>query len=395
MKSLKSICVALCAALVLAGCGMSKTGQGALIGAGGGAGLGAIVGALAGNTAIGAAIGTAVGAGAGAIIGKKMDKAKKEAEAIQNAQVEEVTDANGLDAVKMTFDSGILFNTGKADLSAASKSSLQQLATVLKNNSDCDVAIQGYTDNQGWKNSTAEQSAQKNQALSLDRATAVSSYLQALSVPVSQIKSVEGFGQSNPVADNSTKAGQAQNRRVEVYMYALSHHWVSIDKISPNLPKAVMGSEDAKFLAHHGFDYEAIEHAAKRNRQHPEKRKLGASTISQQTAKNVFLWPGRSWVRKGFEVYFTTLIEFMWPKQRIMEVYLNSIEMGDGIYGADAVAEEHFDTDALHLTKAQCALIAATLPNPRKFSSKRPSPYILKRQARILREMRFVPDFPK
>ena len=220
MKSLKSICVALCAALELAGCGMSKTGQGALIGAGGGAGRGAIVGALAGNTAIGAAIGTAVGAGAGAIIGKKMDKAKKEAEAIQNAQVEEVTDANGLDAVKMTFDSGILFNTGKADLSAASKSSLQQLATVLKNNSDCDVAIQGYTDNQGWKNSTAEQSAQKNQALSLDRATAVSSYLQALSVPVSQIKSVEGFGQSNPVADNSTKAGQAQNRRVEVYMYA-------------------------------------------------------------------------------------------------------------------------------------------------------------------------------
>ena len=211
MKSLKSICVALCAALVLAGCGMSKTGQGALIGAGGGAGLGAIVGALAGNTAIGAAIGTAVGAGAGAIIGKKMDKAKKEAEAIQNAQVEEVTDANGLDAVKMTFDSGILFNTGKADLSAASKSSLQQLATVLKNNSDCDVAIQGYTDNQGWKNSTAEQSAQKNQALSLDRATAVSSYLQALSVPVSQIKSVEGFGQSNPVADNSTKAGQADD----------------------------------------------------------------------------------------------------------------------------------------------------------------------------------------
>lgn len=220
MKSLKSICVALCAALVLAGCGMSKTGQGALIGAGGGAGLGAIIGALAGNTAIGAAIGTAVGAGAGAIIGKKMDKAKKEAEAIQNAQVEEVKDSNGLDAVKVTFDSGILFSTGKSTLTSSSKASLQELANVLKNNSDCDVAIQGYTDNQGWKNSTAEQSAQKNQALSLDRATAVSSYLQALSVPVSQIKSVEGFGQSNPVADNSTKAGQAQNRRVEVYMYA-------------------------------------------------------------------------------------------------------------------------------------------------------------------------------
>lgn len=220
MKSLRTICVALCAALVLVGCNMSNTAKGTAIGAGGGAALGAIVGALAGNTVIGAAVGTAVGAGAGAIIGNKMDKAKKEAEAIQNAQVEEVTDANGLEAVKMTFDSGILFATGKSNLTAASKTSLQQLATVLKNNSDCDVAIQGYTDNQGWKKSTPEESAQKNQALSLDRATAVSSYLLALSVPASQIKSVEGFGQNNPVADNSTKAGQAQNRRVEVYMYA-------------------------------------------------------------------------------------------------------------------------------------------------------------------------------
>ena len=219
MKSLKTIAITLCAALVVS-CGMSNTGKGALIGAGGGAALGAIVGALAGNTAIGAAVGGAVGAGAGAIIGKKMDKAKKEAEAIQNAQVEEVTDANGLEAVKMTFDSGILFATGKSDLTTASKTSLQQLATVLKNNGDCDVAIQGYTDNQGWKKSTPEQSAQKNLALSLDRATAVSTYLQALSVPASQIKSVDGFGQANPVADNSTKAGQAQNRRVEVYMYA-------------------------------------------------------------------------------------------------------------------------------------------------------------------------------
>lgn len=219
MKSLKTIAITLCAALVVS-CGMSNTGKGALIGAGGGAALGAIVGALAGNTAIGAAVGGAVGAGAGAIIGKKMDKAKKEAEAIQNAQVEEVTDANGLEAVKMTFDSGILFATGKSDLTSASKTSLQQLATVLKNNGDCDVAIQGYTDNQGWKKSTPEQSAQKNLALSLDRATAVSTYLQALSVPASQIKSVDGFGQANPVADNSTKAGQAQNRRVEVYMYA-------------------------------------------------------------------------------------------------------------------------------------------------------------------------------
>lgn len=175
----------------------------------------------------------------------------------------------------------------------------------------------------------------------------------------------------------------------------LSHHWVPLEKISPSLPLAVMASEDANYLSHHGFDYEAIEHAAKRNREHPEKRKLGASTISQQTAKNVFLWPGRSWIRKGFEVYFTTLIELMWSKQRIMEVYLNSIETGDGIYGADAVAEEHFHTDALHLTKAQCALIAATLPNPRKFSSLHPSAYMLKRQARILHEMNFVKKMPK
>ena len=170
----------------------------------------------------------------------------------------------------------------------------------------------------------------------------------------------------------------------------LSHDWEPLTNISKDLPIAVMASEDAKFLDHHGFDYQAIEHAAKRNRQHPEKRKLGASTISQQTAKNVFLWPGRSWVRKGFEVYFTALIELMWPKERIMEVYLNSIEMGNGIYGAQAVAEEHFNTNAKDLTKAQCALIAATLPNPRKFSSKNPSAYMLKRQKRILREMKYV-----
>ena len=170
----------------------------------------------------------------------------------------------------------------------------------------------------------------------------------------------------------------------------LHHHWVSLDEISPSLPTAVMASEDARFLQHNGFDYKAIEHAAMRNMKHPEKRKLGASTISQQTAKNVFLWPGRSWLRKGFEVYFTVLIELMWSKERIMEVYLNSIEMGDGIYGADAVAEWHFNTQASKLTRAQCALIAASLPNPRRFNSAKPSGYMLKRQSRILREMKFV-----
>ena len=174
----------------------------------------------------------------------------------------------------------------------------------------------------------------------------------------------------------------------------LSHDWVSLSEISPSLPVAVMASEDARFLQHHGFDYEAIEKAAKRNHEHPEKRKLGASTISQQTAKNVFLWPGRSWVRKGFEVYFTSLIELLWSKQRIMEVYLNSIEMGEGIYGAQAVAEEHFNKDAIDLTRSECALIAVTLSNPRKFSSKSPSSYMLKRQSRILKEMKYVGEFP-
>ena len=168
------------------------------------------------------------------------------------------------------------------------------------------------------------------------------------------------------------------------------HHWVPLDEISPSLSLAVIASEDANFLKHNGFDFKAIEQAAMRNMKHPEKRKMGASTISQQTAKNVFLWPGRSWTRKGLEVYFTALIEVMWGKERIMEVYLNSIEMGDGIYGADAVAEQHFNTTAKELTKAQCALIAATLPNPRRFNSANPSNYMKKRQKRILHEMKFV-----
>ena len=173
----------------------------------------------------------------------------------------------------------------------------------------------------------------------------------------------------------------------------MHHHWVSIEKISPHLPVAVMGSEDQRFLLHHGFDFAAIQKAAKQNMR--GGKKMGASTISQQTAKNVFLWPGRSWIRKGFEMYFTALIELMWSKQRIMEVYLNSIEMGDGIYGADAVAEYNFGTTAGNLSRAQCALIAATLPNPRVFSSKYPSVYMRKRQKQIMKNMRYMPSFPK
>jgi monofunctional biosynthetic peptidoglycan transglycosylase len=173
----------------------------------------------------------------------------------------------------------------------------------------------------------------------------------------------------------------------------LKHHWVPLEKISVSMPVAVMASEDQRFLKHHGFDYKAIEKAAKRNV--TSKKKLGASTISQQTVKNVFLWPGRSWLRKGLEAYFTMLIEMMWSKQRIMEVYLNSIEMGDGIYGVEAVAQEHFGCSAKELTRANCALIAATLPNPRKFSSKTPSDYMVKRKYAIMKQMKFIPILPK
>lgn len=184
-------------------------------------------------------------------------------------------------------------------------------------------------------------------------------------------------------------------RCFETGSLTMHHHWVSLEKMSPHMPVAVMASEDQRFLLHHGFDYDAIEKAAVHNLKHRNGRKRGASTISQQTAKNVFLWPGRSWVRKGFEVYFTALIELMWSKQRIMEVYLNSIEMGDRIYGVDACAKYNFGKTASGLSRADCALIAATLPNPIKFSSRTPGSYMRQRQRKIEHEMRFIPSFPK
>ena len=170
------------------------------------------------------------------------------------------------------------------------------------------------------------------------------------------------------------------------------HTWVPFNKISPSLPMAVIASEDNRFASHNGFDMIEIKKAMKENE--TRKRKRGASTISQQTAKNVFLWPQSSWVRKGLEVYFTFLIELFWSKERIMEVYLNSIEMGNGIYGAQATAKNKFGTTADKLTRGQCALIAATLPNPIRFNSAKPSSYILKRQSQILRLMNLVPKFP-
>ena len=170
---------------------------------------------------------------------------------------------------------------------------------------------------------------------------------------------------------------------------AIHHRWVPLEEMSKYMPVAVIASEDANFLSHHGFDFDAIRSAAKDMKK--GKRRRGASTISQQTAKNVFLTPSSTWLRKGLEAYFTVLIELLWSKERIMEVYLNSIEMGPQIYGVEAVAHRHFGCQASELTRANCALIAATLPNPLKFSSLKPSRYMRKRQKQIEHEMRFVP----
>lgn len=203
---------------------MSNTGKGALIGGGSGAAVGAGLGAIFGKgkgAAIGAAVGAAVGTTAGALIGKKMDKAAEQAKQVEGAQVEQVTDNNGLQAVKVTFDSGILFSTSSATLSSSAKASLSKFANdVLNQNRDMDVSIYGYTDNQGWKNSTAEQSYQKNLNLSQERAQSVASYLLGCGVSAGQIKTVEGMGEANPVADNATAAGRQENRRVEIYLYA-------------------------------------------------------------------------------------------------------------------------------------------------------------------------------
>ncbi len=167
-----------------------------------------------------------------------------------------------------------------------------------------------------------------------------------------------------------------------------SHDWEPIENISPHLQRAVIASEDAKFLTHNGFDTDAISQAFKANKN--GKKLRGGSTISQQTAKNVFLWPGRSWVRKGFEAYFTVLIEIFWSKERIIEVYLNSIEMGNGVYGAQAASRHWYAKDASDLSKREAAGIAAILPNPRKYRASGSSNYINRRKNRIERHMRHV-----
>lgn len=161
--------------------------------------------------------------------------------------------------------------------------------------------------------------------------------------------------------------------------------WVSISEMSRHAPQAVVGAEDQSFMKHFGFDFKSLKKAWEGNKKN--KRVKGASTITQQTAKNVFLWPSRSYVRKVFEAYFTVLIEIFWSKERILEVYLNVIEMGDGIYGIEAASQTFFDKSSSKLSKGQAALIAAVLPNPRRWSPARPTSYIKGRQSWVMRQM--------
>ncbi len=173
--------------------------------------------------------------------------------------------------------------------------------------------------------------------------------------------------------------------------FETKHTWAPISEISTELQLAVICAEDQKFVKHNGFDVKSIEKAYENNQK--GKKLRGASSISQQTAKNVFLWPERSWARKGLETYFTFLIELLWDKERILEVYLNSIEMGNGVYGAEAASTFWFNKSAKNLKQYEAAAIAAILPNPRNYKANPPSSYIQKRKDWIVRQMRFYGTF--
>ncbi|HEY0662949.1 MAG TPA: monofunctional biosynthetic peptidoglycan transglycosylase [Lysobacter sp.] len=184
--------------------------------------------------------------------------------------------------------------------------------------------------------------------------------------------------------------------------FRLAYDWRDLDEISRSVPLAMVASEDQNFTTHHGFDLKAIEKARAHNeraeararkRNQPVKRLRGASTISQQTAKNLFLWRGQGltrWLRKGLEVWYTVLIETLWPKSRIIEVYANVAEFGNGVYGAQAAARTYYRKDAKHLGPAEAARMAAVLPNPRRYSIARPGPYVQRRSNAIQRQMRYV-----
>ena len=181
-------------------------------------------------------------------------------------------------------------------------------------------------------------------------------------------------------------------RKADGKEWKIEKKWIEFKDLSDNLKKAAIAGEDVNFLNHWGFDFKAMENAFEKNQK--SKRVIGGSTISQQTAKNVFLWPGRSYVRKAFEAYFTTLIELLWSKERILEVYLNVIETGDGLYGAEAASQEYFNKSAVSMTKGQAALLVAVLPNPRRWSPARPTSYIYRKQSLILRNMRRLGKLP-
>ena len=168
--------------------------------------------------------------------------------------------------------------------------------------------------------------------------------------------------------------------------FALRYHWVPWEKVAPELPIALVAAEDQKFPHHHGFDVQAIQDAM--DEADEGERLRGASTITQQTAKNLFLWGGRSFVRKGLEAYFTVLLELEWPKRRILEVYLNIAEFGDGVYGADAAANQFFRKPASQLSAHEAALLASVLPNPKKLHAERPSPYVQRHSEWIERQVR-------
>ncbi len=169
------------------------------------------------------------------------------------------------------------------------------------------------------------------------------------------------------------------------FSWRAEHRWTPYERISRHVKLAVIASEDQKFAFHPGFDFEAIDAAIKERER--GKRLRGASTISQQVAKNLFLWPGQSFVRKGFEVYFTLLVEWLWPKQRILEVYLNVAEFGPGVYGIGAAAPRFFHTDPAHVSQSQAALLATVLPNPKRLRVERPGAYMYRRQAWVIEQM--------
>lgn len=184
--------------------------------------------------------------------------------------------------------------------------------------------------------------------------------------------------------------------------FRIAHDWRDFERMSPHLPLALVASEDQNFANHHGFDFAAIEKAQAHNekmveraekRGKPVRRLRGASTISQQTAKNLFLWQGSGptrWLRKGLEVWYTALIEALWPKQRILEVYANIAEFGDGVYGGQAAARSFFRKDAATLSATEAARLAAVLPSPKRYSATRPGPYVQRRTRAIERQMRAI-----